>query len=146
MEGQKRKILIVDDDSFLLDMYALKFSQNNFEVHTAGGGAEAIEKLRGGLNPEVMLMDIIMPEMDGFEMLTKINTEKLCPNCVKIVLSNKSQQSDIDQGNSLGVAGYIVKANSTPLEVINQVVSILGKKISTPDVKSGPRPESVGAK
>ncbi len=131
MEGEKRKILIVDDDSFLLDMYALKFSQNNFEVHTAGGGAEAIEKLKGGLAPEVMLMDIIMPEMDGFEMLAKINTEKLCPNCLKIVLSNKSQQSDIDQGNQLGVAGYIVKANSTPVEVINQVVEILGKKNPT---------------
>ena len=132
MEGQKRKILIVDDDSFLLDMYALKFSQNNFEVHTAGGGAEAIEKLKGGLSPDVMLMDIIMPEMDGFEMLAKINTENLCPKCLKIVLSNKSQQSDIDQGSQLGVAGYIVKANSTPVEVINQVVDILSKKVEVP--------------
>lgn len=128
MEAEKRKILIVDDDSFLLDMYALKFSQNNFEVHTANGGAQAIEKLKGGLAPDVMLMDIIMPEMDGFEMLTKINTDNLCPNCIKIVLSNKSQQSDIDEGNRLGASGYIVKANSTPVEVINQVVEILVKK------------------
>ncbi len=50
MEGEKRKILIVDDDSFLLDMYALKFSQNNFEVFTAGSGAQAIEKMHGGLS------------------------------------------------------------------------------------------------
>lgn len=128
MEGAKRKILIVDDDSFLLDMYALKFSQNNFEVYTASSGAQAIEKLRGGLVPDVMLMDIIMPEMDGFEMLGKINEEKLSPNCPKIVLSNKSEQADIDQGNKLGVAGYIVKANSTPVEVINQVINILGKR------------------
>ncbi|MEK7128006.1 MAG: response regulator [Patescibacteria group bacterium] len=132
MEGEKRKILIVDDDSFLLDMYALKFSQNNFEVYTASGGAQAIEKLKGGLSPDVMLMDIIMPEMDGFEMLAKINAEKLCPNCKKIVLSNKSQQSDIDEGNKLGVSGYIVKANSTPVEVINQVVEILGRKTVAP--------------
>lgn len=128
MEGTKRKILIVDDDSFLLDMYALKFSQNNFEVYTASSGAQAIEKLRGGLSPDVMLMDIIMPEMDGFEMLQKIQAEKLCSNCLNIVLSNKSEQSDIDQGSKLGVAGYIVKANSTPVEVINQVISILNKK------------------
>lgn len=128
MEGEKRKILIVDDDSFLLDMYALKFSQNNFEVYTAGSGAQALQKIKGGLNPSVMLVDIIMPEMDGFEMLTQINMEKLSPNCVKIILSNKSQQSDIDRGESLGIAGYIIKANSTPVEVINQVVSILGKK------------------
>ena len=69
-----------------------------------------------------------MPEMDGFEMLEKMNAEKLSPSSTKIILSNKSQQSDIDRGNSLGVAGYIVKANSTPAEVINQVVNILSKK------------------
>jgi CheY-like chemotaxis protein len=130
MEGEKRKILIVDDDSFLLDMYALKFSQNNFEVYTAGSGMQAIEKLKGGLVPNVMLMDIIMPEMDGFEMLAQINKENLSPDCVKIVLSNKSQQSDIDEGNKLGVSGYIVKANSTPAEVIEQVIKILEKKVA----------------
>ena len=132
MEGEKRKILIVDDDSFLLDMYALKFSQNNFEVYTVPSGVEAIEKLKGGLSPDVMLMDIIMPNMDGFEVLGQINTQKLCPNCVKIILSNKSEQSDIDEGDKLGVAGYIVKANSTPAEVIDQVVKILEKKVITP--------------
>jgi CheY-like chemotaxis protein len=129
MEGEKKKILIVDDDSFLLDMYAFKFSQNNFEVHAVSGGAQAIEKLRGGLSPDVILMDIIMPEMNGFEMLAKINMEKLCPNCMKIVLSNKSEQKDIEEGDRLGVAGYIVKANSTPSEVISQVVKILEKKV-----------------
>ena len=132
MEGEKRKILIVDDDNFLLDMYALKFSQNNFEVYTAPGGAQAIEKLKGGLNPSVMLMDIIMPEMDGFEMLAQINMQNLCPKCAKIVLSNKSEQKDIDEGNRLGVAGYIVKANSTPTEVIDQVVKILENKVIFP--------------
>ena len=128
MEGEKKKILIVDDDSFLLDMYALKFSQNNFEVYTAYNGLQALEKLKAGLSPDVILMDIIMPEMDGFEMLTKINNEKLSTNSVKIVLSNKSEQSDITRGASLGVAGYIVKASSTPREVIEQVINILDKK------------------
>ena len=128
MEGQKKKILIVDDDNFLLDMYALKFSQNNFEVHTAGSGVTVLEKLRGGLCPEVMLIDIIMPEMDGFEALAEINKENLCPKCVKIILSNKSEQKDIEEGSLLGVAGYIVKASSTPQEVIEQVVKILESK------------------
>ena len=139
MEGEKRKILIVDDDNFLLDMYALKFSQNNFEVFAAGNGIQAIEKLKGGLSPDVILMDIIMPEMDGFEMLAQINRENLCPNCLKIVLSNKSQQSDIDEGNSLGVAGYIVKANSTPAEVIDQVIKILEK---SPERQSAEKAEN----
>mgnify|MGYP001608922455 CR=1 FL=1 len=128
MENQKRKILIVDDDSFLLDMYALKFSQNDFEVYTAVNGIQAIEKLKNGLKPDVMLVDILMPEMDGFTMLEKINTDKLSPDSLKIILSNKSQQSDIERGESLGVAGYIIKANSTPVEVINQVVNILSEK------------------
>ncbi len=128
MEAGKKKILIVDDDNFLLDMYALKFSQNNFEVHTAGSGKEAIDKLQGGLVPDVIMMDIIMPEMDGFEMLEKINTDGLSQNSTKIILSNKSQQSDIDRGTELGMSGYIVKANSTPKEVIEQVIDILSKK------------------
>lgn len=128
MEGNKKKILIVDDDGFLLDMYAFKFSQSGFEVYTAMNGVQAVKKLTEGLKPDVILMDIIMPEMDGFEMLEKINSEKLSENSVKIVLSNKSQQEDLDRGNSLGVEGYIVKANSTPSEVIGKVEEILEKK------------------
>ena len=128
MDKEKKKILIVDDDNFLLDMYALKFSQNNFEVYTATNGAHALDKIKGGLVPDVMLMDIIMPEMDGFEVLTEINSKNLCSKAIKIILSNKSEQKDIDQGKALGVAGYIVKASSTPAEVISQVVEILEKK------------------
>ena len=130
MENTKSKILIVDDDSFLLDMYALKFSQNSFEVYTAEDGAQAIEKLKGGLDPKVILLDIIMPNMDGFEMLEKMNAEKLALNATKIILSNKSEQKDADRGNILGVSGYIVKANSTPAEVIEQVTGILAKKVN----------------
>lgn len=132
MEGEKKKILIVDDDSFLLDMYAFKFSQNNFEVYTVMDGIQAVEKLEGGLTPDVVLMDLIMPGMDGFETLEKIRDNKLAPNATKIILSNKSQQSDIDRGVELGVEGYIVKANSTPAEVIEQVIKILSKKTPPP--------------
>lgn len=125
MDGVKRKILIVDDDNFLLDMYALKFSQNNFSVYTAANGVQALEKLKEGLDPDIILSDIMMPEMDGFEMLEKINSDKLAVNSLKVVLTNKNQQSDIERGNKLGVVGYIVKASSTPMEVITQVGDIL---------------------
>ena len=134
MEKDKKKILIVDDDNFLLDMYALKFSQNDFEVYTATSGIHALDKLKNGLSPDLLLMDIIMPEMNGFEAMQKMNDEKLCPNCMKVVLSNKSEQKDIEEGGRLGVAGYIVKANSTPAEVIAQVVKILEDKIVVPKV------------
>ncbi len=126
---------MVDDDNFLLDMYALKFNQNQFEVYMADNGVQAIEKIKNGLTFDVMLVDVIMPEMDGFELLGKIKEEKLVEKAVKIILSNKSQQSDIDQGTSLGVSGYIVKANSTPEEVVKQVIEILTKQEPKPILK-----------
>lgn len=127
MDKEKVKILIVDDDIFILDMYALKFNQNGFEVHTASGGEEGLKQIKDGLNPDIILSDIVMPGMDGFEMLEKINSEKLALSAIKIVLSNKGQQLDIDRGNTLGVSEYIVKANSTPSEVIEKVVQFLEK-------------------
>lgn len=124
----KKKILIVDDDVFLLDMYALKFSQSNFEVVTALGPEVALEKIKGGLSPDVMILDIIMPVMDGFEFLEKINEEQLIKNTTKILLSNRGQQSDVARGEALGAAGYIVKASNTPSEVVQKVTDIINKK------------------
>jgi CheY-like chemotaxis protein len=128
MEPNK-KILIVDDDSFLLDMYALKFSKSNFDVTASLGSEMALKKLREGFLPDVILLDVVMPVMDGFELLEKIKEENLSPNSVKIILSNRGQPSDITKGESLGTSGYIVKASSTPTEVIEKVKSIInGKK------------------
>lgn len=127
MSTENIKILIVDDDAFLIDMYALKFTQNNFIVSTAFNGKEAIDKLKSGFVPDIILLDIMMPEMDGFEMLEQINKENLSPKSVKIILSNKGQQSDIDTGIKLGASGYIIKASNTPAEVVSQVNEILVK-------------------
>lgn len=125
---QKKKILIIDDDSFLLDMYALKFTQSGFEVDTALGSEQALDKIRNGLKPNIILTDIVMPVMDGFEFLSKLNEENLGHDIIKVILSNRGAQSDIDQGMSLGVEGYIVKANSTPSEVIAHVTEIINTK------------------
>ena len=123
----KKKIFIIDDDNFLLDMYALKFSKFDFEVTTALGPDIALEKLKGGFNPDIILLDIIMPVMDGFELLEKMKEEKLAEKSIKIILSNRGQPSDVIRGNSLGVSGYIVKALSTPSEVIDEVNDIIKK-------------------
>lgn len=125
METEAKKILIVDDDTFLLDMYALKFSKSNFTVHTALGPEFALEKLRQNLSPDVILLDIMMPEMDGFELLEKIRQEKLAENSIVIFLSNRGQPSDISRAEELGASGYIIKASSTPAEVIEKVVNII---------------------
>lgn len=124
----KKKILIVDDDTFLLDMYALKFNNHDFDVTTALGPVEALHKLREGFVPEIMLLDIVMPVMDGFELMEKMKEEKLAPTAIRIILSNRGQPSDIARGESLGAAGYIVKASSTPNEIVEKVHNIISKK------------------
>lgn len=124
-QNSKKKILIVDDDSFLLDMYALKFTESGFEVIPSDGSEEALSKLRGGVVPDIMLLDIVMPKMDGFELMQTINKEKLAVDAVKIVLSNRGQPSDIEAGSTLGASGYIVKASATPSEVVKKVKEIV---------------------
>jgi CheY-like chemotaxis protein len=125
---ENKKILIIDDDSFLLDMYALKFGKSSFIVSAALGPEAALEQLRGGLTPDVILLDIIMPVMDGFELLEKMKEENLSVSSIRIILSNMGQPSDVARGESLGAAGYIVKASSTPTEVIEKVKSIINEQ------------------
>ncbi len=123
-----KKIFIVDDDNFLLDMYALKFTQKGFDVHTSLGSLPALAKLREGFIPDILLLDIVMPDMDGFELLEKIKEENLAKDTIKIILSNRGAQADLLKGESLGAVGYIVKATSTPTEVIEKVLEIINKE------------------
>ncbi len=126
---QPKKIFIVDDDSFLLDMYALKFSQSGFDVSTALGAVAALEKLRADktYQPDLILLDIVMPVMDGFEFMAKMIEESLAKDAMRIVLSNRGLDSDIKKAEDLGAVGYIVKASTTPAEVVTQVSAIISK-------------------
>ncbi len=124
---KKYKILIVDDDKFLLDMYVVKFTQSEFEVESSLGAEEALSKLQGGINPSVILTDILMPGMDGFEFLQQIKEIGLATDAKIIILSNKGERSDIERGVSLGVDGYIVKASAIPSEVVAKVKEIIQK-------------------
>lgn len=121
-----KKIFIVDDDKFLLDMYTFKFKERGFEVTQAFGSIDALNKLKGGIVPDVILLDIVMPSMDGFELLGLIKTENLAPDAKVIVLSNLGQPGDVEKGRSLGANGYVIKASSTPSEVVEKVVTVLG--------------------
>lgn len=122
---QRKKILIVDDDSFLVDMYTLKFSKFNFSVTGALSAKEALDKIRSGFVPDIILIDVVMPEIDGFDFMEKMKEENLAKDSIKIILSNRGQQTDIVKGESLGAAGYVVKASSTPTEVIEKINEII---------------------
>lgn len=121
-------VFVIDDDVFLLDMYATKFTQRDFQVTSAPGTLEALEKLRGGLTPDVIVVDLVMPAMDGFEFLEVVRNEKLAQNAVIIILSNLGQQEDIDRGLALGASGYIIKASATPSEVVEKVLEVLDNR------------------
>jgi DNA-binding response OmpR family regulator len=122
------RIFIVDDDAFLLDMYATKFTQQGFVVTPCSGTLSALEKLRGGETPEIILADLVMPGMDGFAFLEEVQKTKLAPGALVIILSNLGQQEDIDRGFHLGATGYIIKASATPSEVVKRVLEEMEKR------------------
>jgi two-component system alkaline phosphatase synthesis response regulator PhoP len=126
-ETQKNlKILLVDDDKFLLDMYLLKFKKSGLEIDTASNGISALEKIKANSDYDMVLMDIIMPGMDGLELLKKIRDEKLLPKAVVIMLTN--QADDEDKAKAIGVDGYIIKATMIPSEVVDKVLEIYKNK------------------
>jgi len=124
---QKHSILIVDDDKFLVDMYSQKFQERGFTVETAESGAIALSKIDAGLQPDICLVDIVMPEMDGFELVQHLVERKSEKKRAIIVLSNLGQKEDVEKGLALGADGYIVKASATPTEVVDKVLEIVGK-------------------
>ena len=125
------KVLLVEDHTMTrMGLTLVLEKAEGIElVAEAEDGLSGVE-MANRFAPDVILMDVIMPIMDGSTTLEKINTLKLAPNSIKIILSNKGQKEDIDHGESLGISGYIIKANSTPGEVIEQVKKILENKIA----------------
>ena len=129
MEANKKySILIVDDDKFLSEMYSIKFSERDFVVETASDALEALSKVEAGLKPDIFLVDIVMPGMDGFELVQRLKEKGLDSKQSIIVLSNLGQKEDVERGLSLGADGYIVKASATPTEVVDKVLEIVGSK------------------
>ena len=121
-------ILLVDDDKFLLDMYSLKFSQAGFTVEPCFSTHEALERLRGGVKPAVILFDVTMPGEDGFTLIQKINEEKLAPDARLIALTNKGNDADKKHAEELGVHRYCIKSSMIPSEVVAMVKEEIGKK------------------
>ncbi|MGM0482786.1 MAG: response regulator [Patescibacteria group bacterium] len=124
MDKDNIKVLIVDDDYFLLNMYSLKFKNRGMEVEVASGSQEALDKLEGGSKPDVIILDIIMPNIDGLTLLEEIREKGLAGDAKIVMLTNQGLQEDIDRAEKAGVDGYIVKATSVPSEVVDEVERI----------------------
>lgn len=122
--AKDKKILVVDDDPFILDMYVMKFKEQGFQVETATDGKMALEKIQT-VKPDILLLDVVMPTMDGFDVIKKIR-ENQTPRMYKILfLTNFGQKEDVERGMQLGADGYIIKAHFTPSEVTAKVKEML---------------------
>ncbi|MBI5138486.1 MAG: response regulator [Candidatus Vogelbacteria bacterium] len=122
--AEKKTIFIIDDDKFLLDMYSLKFTDSGFDVSAFSDATEALQKIVDGAKPQIILLDIMMPVMDGFGFMEELKKQNLAKSSVVIFLSNLGQKEDIEKGMQSGARGYIIKASSTPTEVVEKVKQI----------------------
>ncbi len=121
------KILLVDDDAFLRDMYTTKFIDHGHTVDVSDGSATTISKLEQGTSYDLIILDMVMPGTSGVELLQIIRQK--FPDQVKacIFLSNQGQEEDIREATEAGAIGYIIKAESIPSEVVKRVDEIMSK-------------------
>lgn len=120
-----KKILIVEDDFFVSDIYQTKFGREGCEVVAVKDGLEAIQSLDSGFVPDIILLDLIMPNMDGREFLKEMKKNPRHSSIPVLVLSNLSQDEDKKESYELGVKEYIVKSHLTPTEVFERVAELL---------------------
>lgn len=118
------RIYLVDDDRFLLDLYAVKFKNAGHEVSAFGSGEDLLNALRkeGTVAPNAILLDLIMPGMGGFGALEAIRKENLAKGTKIIILSNQGKDADIEKAKQLSADGYIIKASSIPSEVLAETL------------------------
>ena len=122
MLKNRKKILLAEDDKFIARAYQDGLSRAGFEVVLAVNGQEAIDKVKSE-KTDLVLLDLIMPKKNGFEVLEEIKADKTLKMPV-IILSNLSQDSDIEKAKELGAAGYIVKSNFSMKEVIEKIEKV----------------------
>ena len=124
----KKIIIIVEDDVFLSDIYQTKFTEAGYECLLAQDGSRCLSLLEGGASPYVILLDIVMPKMDGLELLTFLKGNEKYKGISVILLSNLGQDTDIKKGMELGALDYMIKAHYTPSEAVKKVEEILSRK------------------
>jgi len=126
-EKSKKRILIVEDDSFVMDIYQTKLSQSGYDVVGADNGLEALKKIEEDGSFDLMLLDIVMPYMDGLEVLQKVKSDDKNKDLPIILLTNLSQKEEVDKGLELGASDYLIKSHFTPSEVLEKIKGYLDK-------------------
>ncbi len=121
---KKLKVVLVEDEKMLADMYSTKFAMEGFDVHTAYDGAAGLAMAKEVV-PDIILLDVIMPKLDGFAVLKELKADAGVKDVPVMLLTNLGQEEDIKKGKELGAVDYFVKANHTPAEVVQKVQSIL---------------------
>ncbi len=124
--SDKTKVLIIEDEEMLVNMYISKFEKEGYQAEKASNGRIGLEQAKK-INPDIILLDIMMPEMDGFMVLKNLKKDTSTKNSPIIMLTNLGQEEDIEKGNKLGATDYLVKANLTPAQVVDKVKEILKK-------------------
>ncbi len=119
------KIAIIEDDQTISQMYRFKFEAENYEVQTAENGKLGLE-LCENMKPDIILLDLMMPEMTGDQMLTELRKQAWGKNIKVIILTNMGEQEIPDEVKSLGVSAVILKADMTPRQVAEVVKKTLG--------------------
>lgn len=120
----KTKILLIEDDPFLIDIYTTKLQEKGFEVVVAINGEEALSKINEE-NLDLALLDIVLPQFDGWEVLQKIKSNPKSKDLKVIILSNLGQREEVEKGLSLGAIKYLIKAHYTASEVVEEINKIL---------------------
>jgi len=124
-----KQILLVEDDPFLIDIYATKFKEEGFQVEVANDGEEGLRKLREGEGNEekfdLLVLDIVLPHVDGWEILKEIKASEKLKNLKIVILSNLGQKGEVEKGVKLGATKYLIKAHYTPSEVVAEIKQLL---------------------
>ena len=122
-----QRILVVEDDQFLRDLYDDLLREEGYDVELAADGQEGLDKiLKGGYN--LILLDIMLPKMDGLEILRQVRDKTLQdPNGPTVLLTNLGQDSIIKEGFNLGASGYLIKSAMNPDQVLSEVKVFLDK-------------------
>jgi DNA-binding response OmpR family regulator len=123
-DAVKKKVLIIDDDSFLSGIYATKLDIEGFEVATAKDGEEGLKALEK-MTPDLILLDVLMPKLDGFETLKRLKQIPAVKDVPVIMLTNLGQKEDIEKGIEQGAVDYLIKAHFVPAEAVDKIKKVL---------------------